>query len=86
MIVDKERYMKMNSDKKQNDSMVTKGNYLMYYNRRDDRIGFEKFNFNEETKEVLFLSDSVSTQGDNLWDIEDNFNKIDFLIKKYGWF
>lgn len=81
--MDKERFMRSNSNKKNNDNLVIKGNYLMYYNRRDDRIGLERFNFLQQTKEELFISNNASKDIQGIWEIDNNFSIMQLLIEKY---
>ena len=82
--MDKQRFMRNNSNKKNSDNVVMKGNYLMYYNKRENRIGLEKFDFREGVRQDLFISENASKDIEGIWDIESSFSQMDLLIEKYG--
>lgn len=80
--MDKTRIIKLNSQTRPVDSQVTVGDYVLTYNRSDNLIILEKFNFKEFTRVVIVNTQNASELFPKIWEETSGFDMMDIVKEK----
>lgn len=80
--MDKTRIIKLNSSTRSADNQVIVDNMVLTYNRSDNLITLESFNFADFSKTIIIQTQRASELFPEAWEKESGFDLIDYIKEK----